>query len=411
MPNDPFLLLMPSYNQAHYIREAVDSCLAQEDPHWELWILDNSSDGTPEVMKGYSDPRIHFIHEPRRMGPGECLNRLLELGQGRDFSYIHTDNRLHPRFVARCREALAQDELALCYCDHQVIDEEGRAQGVDHRFDYDLGNLLGWHGLGVSFAATTALARRVGGFSKDDPADDILFCSSAFGFGTWIHIEEPLVEYRIHRGSRTEIEGQGKVLRAILSAQEKALVRLEERGLDPLGAMAARLSELRQAMEALAEASWHRLRLPVEPAGSHLQALWDLRLLRLSGFGSGDDGLPSRPPADRAIGPLRWLLSRRKLKGLRRELSRFQAEFRSVVVSLAWIQARREGLEPRRVHVASGDPLVLWGAQWIRRDLGWEPVLDPGLGGASRSLPWARGPRQPGDFALGRAPGGPALQI
>jgi len=57
----PFLLLMPSYNQSHYIVEAVRSVLAQDDQDWELWIVDNSSDNTPQVMHEFTDPRIRFI--------------------------------------------------------------------------------------------------------------------------------------------------------------------------------------------------------------------------------------------------------------------------------------------------------------------------------------------------------------
>ncbi|MBK7292992.1 MAG: glycosyltransferase family 2 protein [Holophagaceae bacterium] len=79
----PFQLLMPSYNQAHFIGEAVESVLKQEDPDWELWIVDNSSDETPKVMAAFTDPRIHFIHEPRRMDPGTCLNLMLEKAKGR----------------------------------------------------------------------------------------------------------------------------------------------------------------------------------------------------------------------------------------------------------------------------------------------------------------------------------------
>lgn len=60
----PFLLLMPSYNQDRFIGEAIRSCLIQDDPDWELWILDNSTDRTPEIVASFSDPRIHFEHRP-----------------------------------------------------------------------------------------------------------------------------------------------------------------------------------------------------------------------------------------------------------------------------------------------------------------------------------------------------------
>ena len=397
----PFLLLMPSYNQARFIGKAVESCLAQTDKDWELWVLDNSSDETPRVMAGYSDPRIKYFHEPRRMDPGTCLNWMLDRAEGRDFAYIHTDNILHPTFVAKCREALAEHPLSLCYCGHRVIDEEGRVGGLDRRWDYDLGNVLGCHGLGVSFAATKALAGKVGGFSGDDLADDVLFCSSSFGLGPWTHLGEALVDYRVHKQSRTESGGKDKVLMAILAAQEKALPHLEARGLDPLVAMESRIQQLKVSLEHVAESEVDRLALKRWWSGPALNGLWNEKLVRLSGFGSRHGGIKSRPPVAGRLGPARWLWLRFRLRGLQRHISAVQAEFRSIVVALAWLRARRARTDLGRVHVSASDPMTLWAAQWLRRDLGWEPVLAPGLEGVSTELTWDRGEVREHDFRVG----------
>lgn len=212
----PFLLLMPSYNQAHFIAEAVDSCLAQDDQDWELWILDNSTDGTPEVMKAYSDPRIHFIHEPRRMDPGTCLNVLLEQAEGDHFSYIHTDNRLSKGFVRRHRRALNSHPLALAYCDYWEMNSAGKRPRLRRRPDqFPTSRLFSSDSIGVPFAATTALAAAIGGFTSEDLADDVYFVVRADGVGPRIHIAEPLVEYRVHGDSRTEIWGVQRVRQAI----------------------------------------------------------------------------------------------------------------------------------------------------------------------------------------------------
>jgi len=90
-------------------RHALLCCCSwgKDDPDWELWIVDNSSDKTPEVMRQFTDPRIHFNHIPTRMDPGSCLNWMLERATGRDFSYVHTDNNLHVSYVRRMRAALA----------------------------------------------------------------------------------------------------------------------------------------------------------------------------------------------------------------------------------------------------------------------------------------------------------------
>lgn len=219
----PFLLLMPSYNQAHFIREAVESVLVQDDPDWELWILDNSTDDTPKVMSSYTDPRIHFIHEPRRMDPGTCLNEMLRRAQGEHFSYIHTDNNLRPGYVRHFRKALARHPLALAYCDYYEIKETGRLSRPRRRPDpFPVARLFSPDSLGVPFAATVALAERIGGFSSDDLADDCFFSMRADGIGPRFHVKEPLVDYRVHGHSRTELSGVQSVARSIYRSALKA---------------------------------------------------------------------------------------------------------------------------------------------------------------------------------------------
>lgn len=245
----PFLLLMPSYNQAHFIHEAVDSCLAQTDPDWELWILDNSSDDTPEVMKRYTDPRIHFIHEPRRMDPGTCLNEMLRMASGEHFSYVHTDNRLLPDYVARFREALKQDPMALAYCDYYEIDEQGLNPRLRSRpAVFPLARLFSMDALGVPFSATTALATAVGGFTSDDLADDCYFTMRADGLGPRIHVAKPVVEYRVHGQSRTEASGTHGVAQSIYRSALKAYAKRDPALPDPfLGAEAEFLRHVKLA--------------------------------------------------------------------------------------------------------------------------------------------------------------------
>jgi hypothetical protein len=213
----PFALLMPSFNQARFIGEAVDSVLAQEDPDWELWILDNSTDETPQVMAPYRDGRIHFVHEPARMDPGTCLNWMLERVTGEHFSYIHTDNRLLPSFVGAHRRALAAHPLALAVCDYWEITEAGQRRKLRRRQDpFPLRRLFSVDTIGVPFAATVELARRLGGFSASDLADDVLFVLRADPLGPRVHLHQPQMEYRVHGASRFLASGAGRVQQAIL---------------------------------------------------------------------------------------------------------------------------------------------------------------------------------------------------
>lgn len=382
----PLLLLMPSYNQAHYIREAVDSCLSQTDPHWELWILDNSSDDTPSQMSHYRDPRIHFIHEPRRMDPGTCLNELLRLARGDAFSYVHTDNRLQPGYVAAFREALKGRSQALAYCDHWVIDGGGRRVGIERRPDYGLDLLLGGHGLGVPFAATRDLAETVGGFPSDDLADDVLFCDLAWAHGPWVHLRRPLMDYRVHQASRTQSDGKGSVLRAILRAHSKALPALEARGYRPLEAMLDRLRDVILQAEGAAAEVWLR-RVGQDAAvwwegDPGLDPLWQAGLVRLPNFGSRAGGPPSRPRLGSGGPLLRWPWLKTRLRPLQEEINRLQPLFRSLVLGWGHLQASQAGLQAPTVRVVSQDWATRWAANYLQRELGWKA----GKGPASAAL-------------------------
>jgi glycosyltransferase involved in cell wall biosynthesis len=381
---------MPSYNQVHYIGEAVDSCLTQTDPDWELWILDNSSDDTPSRMRDYRDPRIHFIHEPRRMDPGTCLNELLRLTTDDAFSYVHTDNRLQPDYVAAFRKALAGRSLALAYCDHWVIDGEGRRTGIERRPDYGLDVLLVGHGLGVPFAATRKLAEAVGGFTSDDLADDVLFCDRAWGLGPWIHLRRPLMDYRVHQASRTQAGGHASVLQAILRAHDRALPELESRGHRPLEAMLDRLRDLVLQIEGAAAEAW--LRRMGEGAATWwegdpgLEPLWRAGLVRLPNFGSRAGGPALLPSFGSGAPLLRWPWLKARLRPLQEDINRLQPLFRSLVLGWGHLYARRAGLEAPAFCLKSQDWASRWAAHYLQRELGWRLVGDPMLAALALDL-------------------------
>ena len=51
-------VIIPCYNQAHFLREAIESALAQTYSHREIFVVDDgSTDNTAEVTAGYRDVR------------------------------------------------------------------------------------------------------------------------------------------------------------------------------------------------------------------------------------------------------------------------------------------------------------------------------------------------------------------
>ena len=73
-------VLMPVYNVAPYVKEAIDSVLRQTYRDFELLVIDDcSTDNTIEVVRSISDPRIRIECNDHNLGLAENLNRGLSL--------------------------------------------------------------------------------------------------------------------------------------------------------------------------------------------------------------------------------------------------------------------------------------------------------------------------------------------
>ncbi len=69
MKNPVLTVVMPIYNGERYVREAIDSILAQTFDDFELIIInDGSTDGSSDIIKSYQDSRIRIINNKKNQG-------------------------------------------------------------------------------------------------------------------------------------------------------------------------------------------------------------------------------------------------------------------------------------------------------------------------------------------------------
>lgn len=393
----PFLLLMPSYNQARYIADAVRSVLAQDDPDWELWIVDNSTDETPAVVRVFSDPRIRFHHIPARMDPGSCLNWMLERAHGDLFSYVHTDNNLHAQYVSRMRSALAGKPHGLAYCDMRTIDAAGAVTGIFQRGAFNLARLFSLEPLGVPFAATTALARALGGFRPADLADDVRFCASAYGLADYVHVAEPLLDYRVHARSRWHESGWPRMRQGFLDLFGELRPELRARGAgDPVAALARAIAqefaELEQPFEALWNERLSRVMRPWWRDGGIVDPLFLAGFLRLPGF----TGAAPKPPLrwlmrapEGGIAAWPWQVYATAADRARHRPATWRRVERLPTFLVPWAHLAMDG-RSRTFCVDRPGFRCLVTAQLLHQELGWEPRLAPGVR-FPRWVPWRSG--------------------
>ncbi len=91
-------VIMPVYNGEKYLKEAIDSILAQTYADFEFIIIDDgSSDSSPEIVKSYADKRIRFYANEENMGVARTLNRGLDLATGEYIARMDADDISLPK--------------------------------------------------------------------------------------------------------------------------------------------------------------------------------------------------------------------------------------------------------------------------------------------------------------------------
>ena len=76
--NELVSVIMPSYNTARLIKEAIESVLNQTYQNFEIIIVDDcSTDNTDEVIAAITDERIKYIKNQKNSGAAISRNRAL----------------------------------------------------------------------------------------------------------------------------------------------------------------------------------------------------------------------------------------------------------------------------------------------------------------------------------------------
>jgi len=133
--NTPTLsVLIPTYNYARFLPEAIESVLAQDYPDLELLIVDDcSSDNTAEVVGPYClrDPRVQLTVHPTNLGMVNNWNYCLERARGPCIKFLFGDDKLcHPQALARLAAMLRKNPSATLAASARVVLNE-RSEAVD----------------------------------------------------------------------------------------------------------------------------------------------------------------------------------------------------------------------------------------------------------------------------------------
>ena len=123
-----------AYNRKDYIRECVDSALAQNWPAKEIVVVDDAStDGTREILQSYGDA-IRLIL--RASNSGICpitRNQAAAAAQGEYVAFLDSDDVWYPEKLAKQVAFMeGHPDVPLCHTLCNVIDGQSRVVGIRH---------------------------------------------------------------------------------------------------------------------------------------------------------------------------------------------------------------------------------------------------------------------------------------
>jgi glycosyltransferase involved in cell wall biosynthesis len=124
-------VLLPVRDGAAFLREALESVLAQTLRDFELIVVDDGSeDATPAILASLGDDRLRVIRQEPAAGLVAALRRALAEARGDVLARMDADDVALPERLERQLHALEADEqVAVVGCAIETIDEGGRVTG------------------------------------------------------------------------------------------------------------------------------------------------------------------------------------------------------------------------------------------------------------------------------------------
>jgi glycosyltransferase involved in cell wall biosynthesis len=201
-------VVIPTYNHAPHVSEAIESALAQTCAPLEVIVVDDgSTDETPRALERYGN-RIRGIRQANG-GVGAARNTGVAAASGTHVAFLDSDDLWHPRKLElQLARFTADPTLGLVHCGIATVDGSGRQISVSVngmegrvasemlRFDRDV-----IAGPGSCIMVPKRIVEEIGGFdARLPPSDDWDLCYRVAARYPVGYVPEVLVTYRMFGG-------------------------------------------------------------------------------------------------------------------------------------------------------------------------------------------------------------------
>lgn len=201
-------IVLPVYNGEKYLKESLDSILAQTYNNWELLILDDCSmDSSSEIAKDYAtrDKRIYYYRNDHNLCLPRNLNKGFKLAKGNYLTWTSDDNRFKPEALERMYRELNNNRNAqFVFASCRVIDSQGEPIEYMMVNEKRKKEIVGQNVVGACFMYTRKVYNEIGEYDPDlTLVEDFDYWQRICAKFDVVVIDDILYEYRWHDGTLT----------------------------------------------------------------------------------------------------------------------------------------------------------------------------------------------------------------
>ena len=120
-------IITPSYNQASYLEQTIQSVLGQDYPRIEYMVIDGgSTDGSVEIIKNYVHRLAYWVSE-KDSGQAEAINKGFSHARGEILAWLNSDDHYLPGAISSAVKFLVENpDAVLVYGDMLAINATGQ---------------------------------------------------------------------------------------------------------------------------------------------------------------------------------------------------------------------------------------------------------------------------------------------
>ncbi len=227
--NPTVTVVLPTYNRAKYLADAVQSILNQTFPDLELIVVDDgSTDETRSLLNGFTDARIKYIYQSQQ-GISAAMNTGITAASGRYIARLDSDDIWLPEMLAIQVSTLEnRTELGLVYAKAQGMDANGNplseTRGLPLRYFEDSFKSMLYHDstCNITVVVRSEYLEKAGRYDESLPVNE--------DWDMWLRVarhcqfgftDTVVARYRYHDDNITQktslhfsehVSGRGKIL-------------------------------------------------------------------------------------------------------------------------------------------------------------------------------------------------------